>query len=51
MLAEILCAQYDGEEGNSPVDRATWYEVSEFIKFYHDIWSSSIILMEMKNAG
>ncbi len=34
-----LCEDYDGEEGNSPVDRVTWYEVSEFIKFYHDIWS------------
>ena len=40
MFLKHLCAQYDGEEGNSPVDRATWYEVSEFIKFYHDIWSS-----------
>ena len=35
-----LCAEYRGEEGNSPVDRATWYEVSEFINFYYDIWSS-----------
>ena len=40
MFLKFLCTQYDGEEGNSPVDRATWYEVSEFIKFYHDIWSS-----------
>lgn len=40
MFLKFLCTQYDGEEGNSPVDRATWYEVSEFIKFYHDIWTS-----------
>ena len=40
MFLKKLCAEYQGEEENSPVDRATWYEVSEFIIFYHDIWSS-----------
>ena len=40
MFLTRLCEEYGGEEGNSPVDRATWYEVSEFIKFYHDIWFS-----------
>ena len=40
MFLKRLCDEYEGEEGNSPVDRATWYEVSEFIKFYYDIWSS-----------
>jgi hypothetical protein len=40
MFLTRLCEEYDGEEGNSPVNRATWYEVSEFIKFYYDIWSS-----------
>lgn len=38
MFLTRLCEEYEGEEGNSPVDRATWYEVSEFIKFYYDIW-------------
>jgi len=40
MFLTRLCEEYDGEEGNSPVDRATWYEVSEYIKFYYDIWFS-----------
>lgn len=40
MFLTRLCEKYEGEEGNSPVDRATWYEVSEFIKFYYDIWFS-----------
>ena len=40
MFLKKLCKGYQGEEENSPVDRATWYEVSEFINFYHDIWSS-----------
>lgn len=40
MFLKKLCEIYSGEEENSPVDRATWYEVSEFIIFYHDIWSS-----------
>tara|TARA_Y100000287_G_C14220111_1_gene355774 strand:+ start:38 stop:1252 length:1215 start_codon:yes stop_codon:yes gene_type:complete len=40
MFLTRLCEEYDGEEENSPVDRATWYEVSEFIRFYHDIWFS-----------
>ena len=40
MFLKKLCEGYQGEEENSPVDRATWYEVSEFIIFYHDIWSS-----------
>mgnify|MGYP001353753774 CR=1 FL=1 len=40
MFLTRLCEEYEGEEGNSPVDRATWYEVSEFIKFYYDIWFS-----------
>lgn len=40
MFFARLCEEYEGEEGNSPVDRATWYEVSEFIKFYYDIWFS-----------
>ena len=40
MFLKKLCAEYHGEEGNSHVDRATWYEVSEFINFYYDIWSS-----------
>lgn len=40
MFLKKLCEMYEGEEGNSPVDRATWYEVSEFIIFYHDIWDT-----------
>ena len=40
MFLKKLCEGYQGEEENSPVDRATWYEVSEFIIFYHDIWFS-----------
>ena len=25
MFLTRLCEEYDGEEGDSPVDRATWY--------------------------
>ena len=32
-----LCEKYMVNEP-SPFVRATWYEVSEFIKFYYDIW-------------
>ena len=36
---EELCENYkvDGP-GVSPFNRVTWYEVSEFIKFYYDSW-------------
>ena len=39
MFLTQLCKKYTVDEpGVSPFDRATWYEVSEFIKFYCDIW-------------
>jgi hypothetical protein len=36
-----LCEKYIVDEpGISPFNRATWYEVSEFIKFYYDSWQA-----------
>ena len=36
-----LCEKYIIDEpGVSQFDRVTWYEVSEFIKFYYDSWQS-----------
>ena len=33
-----LCETYKGEEKMNPSDRPSWYEISEFIQFYIDIW-------------
>jgi len=38
LFLKQLCETYKGEEKMNDADRVSWYEVSEFIKFYIDIW-------------
>ena len=38
LFLENLCETYKGEEKMNPADRPSWYEISEFIRFYIDIW-------------
>ena len=38
LFLQNLCETYKGEEKMNPSDRPSWYEISEFIQFYIDIW-------------
>ena len=38
LFLKNLCETYKGEEKMNPSDRPSWYEISEFIQFYIDIW-------------
>ena len=38
LFLQNLCETYKGEEKINPSDRPSWYEISEFIQFYIDIW-------------
>ena len=39
IFCKTLCERYKGEEGNLLPDRVSWYEVSQFLNFYHDTWA------------
>ena len=39
LFLKKLCETYKGEEKVNHGNRASWYEVSEFIKFYFDVWN------------
>ena len=38
IFCKTLCERYKGEEGNLLPNRVSWYEVSQFLNFYHDTW-------------
>lgn len=38
IFCKTLCERYKGEEGNKLPNRVSWYEVSQFLNFYHDTW-------------
>ena len=38
LFLKKLCETYKGEEKMNYANRSSWYEVSEFVQFYFDVW-------------